>query len=101
MLHKLTTSHVWQVNPNGCGVSSSSIVTAVTITGAGASSFQVVENGRFLTDFGPLPTNVRANFTIRFAPTTGGVKNAVVHVANNDAVASDFTFSIVGSCIGR
>ena len=67
------------------------VVTGVTITGTHASDFTVTT---------PPASNVGASssttFTLSFAPTAGGLRTAVVNIANDDANEDPFTFAIQG-----
>ncbi len=63
----------------------------VEINGADASQFSVTAQPS-----SPVASNGNTTFTIEFAPTTEGTKNASVSIANNDSDENPFTFNISG-----
>lgn len=70
-------------------------VSGITITGANANQFSV----------SPTTTSIAANttgiITVTFAPTSSGVKNAVISIANNDATDGEnpYAFAVQGNSV--
>ncbi len=71
-------------------------ISGITVTGADASLFTVgaVSPGNNIS------INGSATFTVSFTPTTLGIKNATIHIANNDCDESVYDFAIRGTSIG-
>ncbi|MBL7975867.1 MAG: choice-of-anchor D domain-containing protein, partial [Candidatus Kapabacteria bacterium] len=67
----------------------------VTITGTNASLFTVTSQPGLVT----LAPNQSTTFTVQFASTTTGVKNATVNIANNDCDEPLYDFAIRGTAI--
>ena len=65
----------------------------VTIDGPDAAMFSVT-NSPATTISGPMGSST---FTVQFAPTTIGTKNAVLHIASNDSNVGVFDIAITGS----
>ncbi len=66
-------------------------IGAVTFTGSGASSFAVVTPPAAV-----LASGSSTQLIVKFQPTTVGVKNAVLYIANDDSNESPYNFSITG-----
>lgn len=85
-----TVSKVFVVTNSG-NISLS--ITGITITGADASQFTV----------SPTTSSIAAgatgNITVTFAPTSTGIKNAVINITNNDLTdnESPYTFAVQGT----
>ncbi len=69
------------------------VVSAINITGVDASQFSV----------SPVATSVAAGstgtFVVTFSPSSAGIKNAVISIANNDATDNEnpYTFAVQGN----
>ncbi|RZJ73314.1 choice-of-anchor D domain-containing protein [Flavobacterium sp.] len=66
-------------------------IGALTLTGANASEFSIIS-----LPTASLAINATTTFTIRFDPSSVGVKNAVVNLVNNDYDENPYTFAIRG-----
>ena len=70
-------------------------ISGITISGADASQFSV----------SPTTTSIAAGatgtITVTFAPTSIGVKNAIINIANNDLTDSEnpYTFAVQGNAV--
>jgi uncharacterized delta-60 repeat protein len=64
----------------------------ITVNGADAAMFTVVTNPTAPVS-GPSGSTT---FTVRFAPTGGGSRNAALHIANNDADENPFDINLSG-----
>lgn len=69
--------------------------TPVTLTGAHAADYTVVTQPAQTS----LAPSEQTPFTVRFNPSEGGYRNAVVHVASNDPASADFDFAVTGNGI--
>ncbi|MDD3321555.1 MAG: choice-of-anchor D domain-containing protein [Paludibacter sp.] len=65
----------------------------VSISGTHASDFTITSQPSSST----LTPAGNTQFVVRFAPTTTGVRNAIVSIANTDADESSYNFSIQGN----
>ena len=74
------------------GTDSLNIGTPV-ITGSDSNKFSA---GPYSVS-GKIPPGGSSTFSITFSPASSGVKNAVVHIPNNDFNEYDFDFAITGS----
>lgn len=64
----------------------------LSVTGTDAADFEVSSlSGNSLAQ------NASMAFTITFKPTTGGTKNAVLHIASNDADENPFDITLTGT----
>lgn len=63
----------------------------ITITGTDAAMFTVTAGPT-----APVASGGSATFTVQFAPTSAGLKDAVLHIANNDANENPFDLTLVG-----
>ena len=68
-------------------------VSGITVTGGNAGMFTVGA----LTPASPIAGGGSATFTVSFAPTSTGIKTAIVHIANNDCDEADYDFTIQGN----
>lgn len=66
-------------------------IGAITITGAGASSYSIV-----VAPASVVNNNGSTTLSITFQPTTIGIKNAIINIANDDANENPYNFSITG-----
>ncbi|MBD3581801.1 choice-of-anchor D domain-containing protein [Flavobacterium selenitireducens] len=64
---------------------------ALTLSGVNASEFSIVSSPS-----ATLAVNATTTFTIRFDPSTVGIKNATVSLVNNDFDENPYTFAIRG-----
>jgi len=64
----------------------------ITIDGADAASFSVVTQPAT-----PRNPGTNATFTVRFSPTSNGVKNAVLHIPSNDLDDTPFDIALTGN----
>ncbi|MFQ3597758.1 MAG: choice-of-anchor D domain-containing protein [Chloroherpetonaceae bacterium] len=69
-------------------------ISGVTITGPDAADFSVTASPA-----GTVAVSASTTFQITFNPSTDGVKNATVEIANNDADENPYTFAIRGTGI--
>jgi hypothetical protein len=67
---------------------------AVSISGPDAASFSILAQPNTT-----LPAGVTLNFTLRFTPLDGAVKNALLTIASNDADESPYQISISGQAL--
>ncbi len=67
-------------------------ISGVTITGPDAAEFSVTASPA-----SSVPPSGSTTFQITFNPSTNGVKNATVNIANDDANNNPFTFAIRGT----
>lgn len=74
-------------------------VTAITFTGTHASDFTF--NTGSLSLPASIAVSASATFTVTFDPTALGVRNATIHIANNDCNESDYDFAIKGTGIAQ
>ncbi len=65
---------------------------AIILDGADAGMFTVTTNA-----VSPVVPNGTTTFTVRFAPTSVGAKNAALHIANNDSDENPFDITITGT----
>lgn len=64
----------------------------LSVTGTDAADFEISTlSGNSLAQNGSMA------FTVTFKPTTGGTKNAVLHIASNDADENPFDITLAGS----
>jgi len=63
----------------------------ITIDGPDAAMFSVTVSPR-----APVTPNSNTTFTVRFAPTSTGVKTALLHLANNDEDENPFDITLHG-----
>jgi hypothetical protein len=68
-------------------------ISALSVTGADAALF----SASTLTPASPITPGNAATFTITFLPTNTGIKNATLHIANDDCDESDYDFAIKGT----
>jgi hypothetical protein len=68
-------------------------INDINFTGIDAAMFTV--SGITLPKI--IPAGSSAVFTITFNPTTTGIKNAIVHISNNDCDEGDYDFVIQGT----
>lgn len=70
-------------------------ISAVNIGGADASQFTVSPTNA------TIDVNTTGTITVTFAPTSSGIKNAVLSIANDDATDNEnpYTFSIQGDAV--
>ncbi len=70
------------------------VVSGISFAGADASQFSLVSAPVY-------PATVAAGGTLviaaKFAPTSGGVKNATIHIMNSDINESDYDFALIGT----
>ncbi|NUY80338.1 choice-of-anchor D domain-containing protein [Flavobacterium sp. MAH-1] len=66
-------------------------IGALTITGVNASEFSIISSPS-----ATLAINASTTFTIRFDPSSVGIKNAQVNLVNNDFDENPYTFAIRG-----
>ncbi|MFI1743079.1 PQQ-dependent sugar dehydrogenase, partial [Thalassobellus sediminis] len=66
----------------------------ISITGDDASDFEVNQ-----IPISPISAQSSSEFSIDFNPTTSGVKNATLTIANNDSNTSSYTFNIRGTSV--
>ncbi len=64
----------------------------ITIDGVSAAQFTVTAN-----PVAPVGPNGSTTFTVRFAPTSAGVKTAALHIASNDGDENPFDITITGT----
>ncbi|MBE0543465.1 MAG: DUF3494 domain-containing protein, partial [Verrucomicrobia bacterium] len=64
----------------------------ITIDGADAAQFSVTVN-----PVAPVAPNGSTTFTVRFTPTSAGVKNAALHIASNDSDENPFDIALTGT----
>jgi uncharacterized membrane protein len=64
----------------------------ITITGANAADFSVTASPT-----APLAPAGSTSFTVRFAPVTGGLKNAMLSIASNDPDENPFEIALAGT----
>ena len=64
----------------------------IAISGANAADFSVTT-----IPSTPIAASGSTTFVIRFAPTTAGIKNATLTIANNDSDENPYDFSITGT----
>ncbi len=64
----------------------------IVISGANAADFSVTT-----IPSTPIAASSSTTFVIRFAPTTPGIKNATITIANNDSNENPYDFSISGT----
>lgn len=71
-------------------------VNSLSISGIDAAQFSITSMPTL-----PLTIAAGASYTIsvRFAPTTGGTKNAMLHIGSNDVTEADYHFAIKGNAI--
>jgi hypothetical protein len=67
-------------------------ISAINISGASASEFQV--SGIYFPVF--LETGAIANFNVTFNPVTNGTKDITIHIINDDCNESDYDFNVRG-----
>lgn len=84
----------FSIRNTGTGTLNLSGTPRVQITGPGASSFTVQNQPPATVGIGS-----STPFTIRFAPVTAGLKQAVVSIANNDADEAPYVFNLQGSAL--
>ncbi|MDR6966762.1 hypothetical protein J2X31_000760 [Flavobacterium arsenatis] len=70
-------------------------VSSISLSGADASQFSVSPT------VASIASGNTANFTVVFAPTSYGAKNAVISIANNDATDNEnpYTFAVQGNAL--
>ncbi len=73
------------------------IISGINITGANPSDFSVSGISFPLT----IPVNGFALFNLTFLPTVTAIRNATIHINNNDCNESDFDFAVrgTGTCV--
>ncbi len=71
-------------------------ISGITITGTNASDFSLTS-----APAGSVAANGTTTFTIGFNQNTGGIRKAVVHIANSDCDEGDYDFAISGANIKR
>jgi hypothetical protein len=64
----------------------------ITIDGANANQFSVTANPT-----APVAPGGSTTFTVRFAPTSTGLKTAALHIANNDSNENPFDITLTGT----
>ncbi|WP_170266493.1 carboxypeptidase regulatory-like domain-containing protein [Brevifollis gellanilyticus] len=64
----------------------------VAVSGADAARFTVIAQ-----PVSPIAAGGSANFTVRFAPTSAGLKSAALSIANNDGDENPYNISLSGS----
>jgi len=67
----------------------------ITIDGSNSVLFTVTTN-----PVAPVSPGSNTTFTVRFAPVSAGVKNAMLHIANNDTNNNPFNIALSGTGIG-
>lgn len=70
-------------------------ITGATMSGADAGMFTM----QAITPASPVPPNDSATFTVTFAPTSAGVKNATLTLNNSDCNEGSYDFAISGTGI--
>lgn len=87
-----TADVVFTIENTGTGALNLTGTPRAALSGTNAADFSVTSAP---------PTTVAAsstqNFTVRFAPSTGGAKTATVTIANDDANEGTYTFTITGT----
>ncbi|MBE0540032.1 MAG: choice-of-anchor D domain-containing protein, partial [Verrucomicrobia bacterium] len=78
-----TIRNVGSANLTGLGI---------TIDGADAAQFTVTANPT-----APVAPGGSTTFTVRFTPTSAGVKNAALHIASNDSDENPFDIALTGT----
>jgi len=66
----------------------------ITIDGTGAADFTVVES-----PVAPVPPGGGTTFKVGFAPTTAGLRSAVLHLASNDSSENPFDIVLTGNSL--
>ncbi len=88
-----TVANTFTISNSGYG---NLVVSGINFTGTAAADFALVGAPAFpLT----IPTGTTYTVTARFAPTTGGVKNATLNVLSNDADEAIYNFAVRGTAI--
>lgn len=81
--HTFTITNSGDANLTGLGI---------TIEGADATMFSVTVN-----PIAPVGPNGSTTFTVRFTPSSTGVKTAALHIANNDTNGNPFQIALTGT----
>ncbi len=63
----------------------------ITVDGTNAADFTITAAAT-----APVAPTGTTTFTVKFAPTTAGTKNAILHIANNDADEAPFDLNLNG-----
>ena len=70
-------------------------ISAITLSGADASQFSVTPSTATIS------AGSTGTITVTFAPTSSGVKNAIINIANNDLTDNEnpYTFAVQGNAV--
>lgn len=87
-----TVSKVFVVSNSG---NADLLLSSVTLSGPEASQFSIA------TGSSTIAAGATGNIIVTFSPTSAGIKNAVVSIANNDATDNEnpFTFAVQGNAV--
>ncbi|MBN2103073.1 choice-of-anchor D domain-containing protein [bacterium] len=77
---------------NNTGSSDLTLTTPLSITGADAGEFSIQAQPA-----GPVTGGGSTTFTVRFAPTSAGTKNALISIANNDSDENPYDLNLQGT----
>ncbi len=76
------------------GTADLTLTTPLTISGTNADQFSIQSQPS-----SPVAASGNTTFTMRFSPTSTGIKTATISIANNDSDENPYTFTIQGTGI--